>query len=124
MTDEDTRLLRPTKNDLLEEQVRAMQQAAKEPPVSEQLEEELRQQGSRTEFWMKIAGISFGLWSVAIGYAIKSVGDFQSQFSNYVLVTERRVTLLEERQMAVLKALEKVDRDHDALMPRVEPRAR
>jgi hypothetical protein len=71
--------------------------------------EDEKQAASRTDFWMKVAGISFGLWSFAIGFAIKSINDFQQQFSAYVLVTERRVTLLEERQAIVLKRIERIE---------------
>jgi Tfp pilus assembly protein PilN len=61
-----------------------------------------------SDFWMKIAGLSFTLWSVAVGYAIKSLNDFEHQFGNYVLVTERRVTLLEERQTVLLQKIAEI----------------
>jgi hypothetical protein len=64
---------------------------------------------ARSDFWMKVAAISFGLWSLAVGMAIKSITDFQTQFSTYVLLTERRITLLEERQAIVLKRLDRLN---------------
>lgn len=60
----------------------------------------------RSDFWMKIAGLSFGLWSVVVGMAVQSVNSFQREFGAYVLITERRITLLEERSQALAKALE------------------
>lgn len=75
-------------------------------------EEDAKRLEGRTDFWMKVAGVSFGLWSFAIGYAINSIKDFQQQFSAYVLVTERRVTLLEERQQLVLRELAKIESLH------------
>ena len=76
-------------------------------------ETEAHQAAARTDFWMKVAGVSFGLWSVALGYAVKSLNDFQTQFSAYVLATERRVTLLEERQMLVLRKLDRIESQHE-----------
>lgn len=79
----------------------------------------------RTDFWMKVAAITFGLWSIAIpiGVAmmrtsiqevVSSQERFQQQFTNYVLTMERRVTLLEERQTIVMKKLERIDDLHDS----------
>jgi ABC-type lipoprotein release transport system permease subunit len=67
----------------------------------------------RSDFWLKVAGISFGLWSIAIGYAVSSIAGFEKEFSNYVLVMERRVTLLEERQQIVLRRMERIDMQHE-----------
>jgi hypothetical protein len=79
----------------------------------------------RADFWLKISGITFGLWSLAIPvgvYIVKdSVNDvvqaqkvFNSQFSEYVLGMERRVTLIEERQSVVITKLRMIEEDHRA----------
>ena len=75
------------------------------------------QSQNRSDFWMKVAGITFGLWSLAIPFGVVLVRDairevvasqekFQYQFNNYVLTMERRVTLIEERQVNVIKRLD------------------
>jgi len=68
---------------------------------------------SRAEFWMRIASVCFGLWALMIplGIAIlrntlneASVASqaVANELTVYKLLTERRITLLEERQQAVL----------------------
>lgn len=57
------------------------------------------EQKSRHDFWMKVASAVFGLWAAAVLAAIGSLWEFQKQFNNYVLQMERRVILLEERQI-------------------------
>jgi hypothetical protein len=85
---------------------------------------------SRSEFWMRVAGASFGLWSLMIPLGvwmlnntfdrvahqqIDATGElvqFNRRFEAYVLNMERRVTIIEERQGRVLKELEEIDRLH------------
>jgi hypothetical protein len=88
----------------------------------------------RAEFWMRIAAWAFGLWSLMIPVGVMMLkasfdkssasiskladehGAFVNRFEAYVLNMERRVTIIEERQSRVLKALE----DMDGRMDRVE----
>jgi hypothetical protein len=71
----------------------------------------------RVEFWMKVAGVAFGLWAVMIPIGVLMLtssvdkviftqSSFTVEFREYVLAMERRVTLLEERQAQVLKTLQ------------------
>jgi hypothetical protein len=66
----------------------------------------------RTDLWLKIAGVTFGLWSLAVpvGVALvrSSVADIASsqltlanKLQDYVLANERRITTLENRQSEV-----------------------
>ena len=82
---------------------------------------------SKTEFWQRVAGITFGLWSLSIPlgvWVITSTFDrsslsanvaaaefvaFSRRFDNYVLAMERRITIVEERQATVLKTLNEID---------------
>lgn len=82
---------------------------------------------SRTEFWMRVAGASFALWAFMIPIAIAMLrGSFQdattesariatqnatfiAEFKQYVLLSERRLTLLEERQSMVLRRLDQIE---------------
>ena len=78
----------------------------------------------RAEFWQKVASVTFGIWAIMLPLAaamvIGSVSKFTDKFDQYVLVMEKRVTLLEERQSRVLRILE----DQDARLGRVEERGR
>jgi hypothetical protein len=67
----------------------------------------------RSEFWMKIAGACFALWALMIPIGIAMVRStfsdvaqanmtLASTLTEYKLLTERRITLLEERQSAVI----------------------
>jgi len=87
-----------------------------QPPEKEAL--------SRAEFWQRVAGISFGLWSLMIPIGIWMIGNtfehamkssleqanelanFNRRFELYVLTMERRIVLVEERQSRVLATLE------------------
>ena len=76
----------------------------------------------RSDFWMKVAGVSFALWSLAIPIGVLFIKDsvnsvviqqrdFNERFNNYIFSMERRVTLLEERQTLVIKKLADIDED-------------
>ena len=80
--------------------------------------------GNRYIFWMKVAAVAFGLWSLMIPIGItllqKSVDKvveanehFLTNFNQYVLSMERRTTLLEERQIQLLKAQEESRKEID-----------
>lgn len=71
----------------------------------------------KAEFWQKVAGFAFAAWAMAIPVGVSmvrsSVDDVlaaQAQqskdFQVYVLTTEKRVTLVEERQAKVLQVLQ------------------
>ena len=64
---------------------------------------------ARSEFWRRVAGASFGLWALmfpilvatmrsAINDASASSAAVAAALVDYKLATERRITLLEERQ--------------------------
>ena len=83
----------------------------------EKVEERESAQKSRVEFWMKVAGVAFGLWAVmiplgvlmltsSVDKVVHAQATFTQEFRDYVLAMERRVTLLEERQAVVLKTLQ------------------
>lgn len=68
---------------------------------------------SRHEFWMRIASACFALWALMIPLGVAMVrstfseyADVQRQLAtnliDYKLATERRITLLEERQASVM----------------------
>lgn len=72
---------------------------------------------------MKAATWTFGLWALLLplsaGLIINKVdemADSQSliaeQFVAYREMMEKRVTILEERQIAIIKKLEQIDGDH------------
>jgi hypothetical protein len=74
-------------------------------------------------FWMKVAAATFGLWSIMIPLGVMMVRDaFQAaareqaeaaadikmmsvRFEQYVLATEKRLILVEDRQALVLRTL-------------------
>jgi hypothetical protein len=76
---------------------------------------------SKAEFWMRIAGWSFALWSLMVPLSAwllsRSFDDavrkgdqmavelakFNTRFEGYVLSMERRITILEERQERLLR---------------------
>ena len=71
---------------------------------------------------MKVAGVSFALWSLAIPIGVLFIKDsvnsvvsqqrdFNERFNNYIFSMERRVTLLEERQTLVIKKLADMDEE-------------
>ena len=84
---------------------------------------------SKTEFWMRVAGASFGLWAlmIPVGVAMLSntfqktaqtnieaaseIVSFNKRFEAYVLNMERRVTIIEERQNYVLQLLDAMNAD-------------
>ena len=84
---------------------------------------------SRSEFWMRVAGASFGLWALMIPLGIAMLSStferaakanveaaseiiaFNRRFEAYVLNMERRFTIVEERQAYVLKRLSDMDDD-------------
>jgi hypothetical protein len=72
---------------------------------------------------MKIAGICFGLWAIAVPIAaamietsvqkvVESQEATRKEWQEYRLAMEKRVTLIEERQNFVLKQLVQVDSDN------------
>jgi hypothetical protein len=83
----------------------------------EAVEQRDAEEKSRVEFWMKVAGVAFGLWAVmiplgvlmltsSVDKVISTQTSFTVEFREYVLAMERRVTLLEERQSQVIKILQ------------------
>ena len=71
----------------------------------------------RTLLWMKIAGVAFAMWSVMIPVGVSMLNEsvanavasnerFNTEFKQYVLSMERRVTILEERQGAVIQMIQ------------------
>jgi len=82
---------------------------------------------SRAEFWQRVAGVSFGVWSLMIPLGVWMLTStfertsvisrdaavefsvFVRRFDAYVLLTERRMTIVEERQARVLKTLDDID---------------
>jgi len=78
---------------------------------------------SKNEFWMRVAAWSFGLWSLMIPLGVymlqgafqqttkanvdaaREIALFNQRFEQYVLVMERRMILVEERQNVVLRAI-------------------
>jgi hypothetical protein len=76
-----------------------------------------QRQLSKREFWYRIAGVSFALWSILlslvawiIGNATFSFIEEQKRqgnvFQEYVKNMEHRVTIIEERQNIVLQNLQ------------------
>jgi hypothetical protein len=74
-------------------------------------------EADRTHFWSKAAAASFGLWSLALpisaGLVInkmdtvsRDLSNLSTRLDNYILNSERRITLIEERQQFVLRTLE------------------
>jgi hypothetical protein len=75
-----------------------------------------------TALWMKIAGAAFALWSVMIPIGVSMLNTsvdsvvaanekFNLEFKQYVISMERRVTILEERQGAVIQMLQLSQRE-------------
>jgi len=74
----------------------------------------------RTDFWMKVAATTFGLWALAIPLAavsireaIRDIGMAQAgmerEFRAYVLQATSQTTLLKERQDAVIAKLQRLE---------------
>jgi len=72
---------------------------------------------ARTLLWMKIAGVAFAMWSIMIPVGVSMLNEsvanavasnerFNTEFKQYVLSMERRVTILEERQGAVIQMIQ------------------
>jgi cysteine sulfinate desulfinase/cysteine desulfurase-like protein len=84
---------------------------------------------TKSEFWMRLAGASFGLWALMIPVGVMMIGGvferatktnieaaseivaFNKRFEAYVLNMERRVTIIEERQNRVLQAIDSMNSD-------------
>ena len=84
---------------------------------------------SKTEFWMRVAGASFGLWALMIPVGILmirgafdsatkantdaavEIASFSRRFDAYALNMERRMTIVEERQLQYMQHL--VDREQN-----------
>ena len=87
----------------------------------------------RSEFWQRVAAVSFGLWSLMIPLGVwilsttfdralrqsaeqsADAAMFRKNFENYVLNMEKRMTIVEERQNGVLRALNDFDSRIDRL---------
>jgi hypothetical protein len=92
---------------------------------------------SRAEFWQRVAGVSFGVWSLMIPLGVWMLTStfertavisrdsaaefivFVRRFDDYVLLTERRMTIVEERQASVLKTLDEVGTKIDTVENRL-----
>jgi len=101
------------------------------------MEEDNNGKLSKAEFWMRIAGASFGLWSLMIPLGIWMLGNtfekasrtsienavefnvFNKRFEAYVLGMERRITIIEERQNRVIATLESIDHSDERFVPRI-----
>jgi len=81
---------------------------------------------SQREFWNKAAAAAFGLWALMVPLAASWVRDavvkateesamFRRDFSEYMRLSERRFTIIEERQNLVLKTLDDIDMRLDRL---------
>lgn len=90
-------------------------------------EEQPEKDERRTERWLKIASLVFGVWAAMVPIGALTVSrsvekiieqqdKFQIEFRTYVLAMERRVTIIEERQAGVLKKLDSIQDDHGTLM--------
>ena len=75
----------------------------------------------RSEFWMRVAGLSIALWAAltpilvgmvrsAISHASASSAAVAAALIDYKLATERRITLLEERQQFEIQS--NLERNH------------
>jgi hypothetical protein len=82
------------------------------------MSQEANKSDLHTIFWMRVAAITFGLWSAAlpIGAMLISnsindiqtaISDLAKQYRRYELAMENRVTVLEQRS---LEAISKVNR--------------
>lgn len=80
----------------------------------------------RAEFFQRVAAIAFAAWAAVVGYvgvvvrdsvavAVQENKTSREAFAEYVRVMERRVTIIEERQAVVLRALGEVDHRLDRL---------
>lgn len=85
---------------------------------------------TKSEFWMRVAGASFALWALMIPIGITMIGGtfekatrsnieaasdivaFNKRFESYVLNMERRITIIEERQMNVINMLNDMQNVH------------
>jgi len=76
----------------------------------------------RSQFWMRVAGIGFAVWSLMLPIAAlmvqsslsdlaKSNTAMASRLENYILGMEARVTRIEERQSVVMRSIEQLQRD-------------
>jgi len=94
--------------------------------VNDALMVAIKQAEARTTLWVKIAGAAFGLWSLMIPVGVAMLNSsvetvvasnekFNVEFKQYVLSMERRVTIIEERQGAVINALKGLDSRTDRL---------
>ena len=81
---------------------------------------------SKQEFWARIAGVSFALWAGVVGIvgwvvqssvadAVRENKESRTAFTEYVRLMERRVTIVEERQSAVLQSIRDYDNRLDVL---------
>ena len=77
----------------------------------------------RTDFWMKIAALVFGLWSASIWVGVAIVRDAllevvqaQKQMDSATRSLERTVALIEERQRDIRARLIEVENDHRVII--------
>jgi hypothetical protein len=89
----------------------------------------------KTEFWMRVAGVSFTLWAgvvAIVGWVVQSSvqdavrenKEARNAFTEYVRLMERRVTIVEERQSAALHSIRDMDTRLDTLEGRGNGRTR
>ena len=80
----------------------------------------------KTEFWMRAASVSFSLWAIVVAVvgwvvqssvadAVRENKEARNAFTEYVRLMERRVTIIEERQSAVLHSIRDMDSRLDTL---------
>ena len=81
---------------------------------------------SQREAWAKVAAAAFGLWALMVPLAASWVRDavvkateesamFRRDFAEYMRLSERRFTIIEERQTVVIKTLSELDARIDRL---------
>lgn len=75
---------------------------------------------SVSDFWSKVAAITFSLWSMIIIIGITAVTNSLSKMSEqqaaFVLTSERRFTLLEDRQANLARSVQENSAAIDALI--------
>ena len=76
----------------------------------------------KTTYWLKTAAAVFAAWSLmlpitasmvqrSVDRIIAQQDNFQARFESYVLATERRLTLVEDRQSRVLQWIDKQEKN-------------
>jgi len=79
---------------------------------------------ARTDFWMKVAGVTFGLWAMAIPLAAMWLRDaihesaiahatLAREFRDHLLANSTALALIQERQNVLLLRLQRLDELRD-----------